>query len=63
MSAFGEMLNAVREMMIVTQDLKRLWQRIDELGLDVRELDRRITRMEAQWDTVLKLSDRKKTDT
>jgi hypothetical protein len=46
--------------MTLTHEVKKLWDKVDELGLDMRELDRRITRLEAQWDTALKFGGRKK---
>ena len=60
MSTLSEVLSAVREIMTLTHDVKKLWDKVDELGLDMRELDRRITRLEAQWDTALKFASRKK---
>jgi hypothetical protein len=60
MSTLSEVLSAVREVMTLTHDVKKLWDKVDELGLDMRELDRRITRLEAQWDTALKFASRKK---
>jgi hypothetical protein len=60
MSTLSEVLSAVREVMTLTHDVKKLWDKVDELGLNMRELDRRITRLEAQWDTALKFASRKK---
>jgi len=60
MSTLSEVLSAVREVMTLTHEVKKLWDKVDELGLDMRELDRRITRLEAQWDTALKFASRKK---
>jgi peptidoglycan hydrolase CwlO-like protein len=60
MSVLTEVLNAVREVMTLTHDLKRLLDKVDKILDELRELDRRVTRLEAQWETALKLSGRKK---
>jgi hypothetical protein len=60
MSTLTEVLNAVREVMTLTHEIKGLWQKVDQLVAELREQDRRITRLEAQWDTALKLGSRRK---
>jgi hypothetical protein len=60
MSPLTEVLNAVREVMTLTHDLKGLTEKLDKVIDELREQDRRITRLEAQWDTGLKLSGRRK---
>jgi hypothetical protein len=60
MSVLAEVMNAVREVMTLTHDLKGLLDKVDKILDELRELDRRVTRLEAQWDTALKLSRRKK---
>jgi hypothetical protein len=60
MSTLTEVMNAVREVMTLTHDVKGLWQKVDQLAGELREQDRRITRLEAQWDTALKLGARRK---
>ena len=62
MSALTEVLNAVREVMTLTRDVRGLWEKVDKLAEELRDQDRRITRLEAQWDTALKLSERRKLD-
>ena len=60
MSALTDVLNAVHEVMTLTHDVKGLSEKLDKLLDELRELDRRVTRLEAQWDTALKLSGRRK---
>ena len=60
MSVLTEVLSAVGEVMTLTHDLKGLSEKVDKILDELRELDRRVTRLEAQWDTALKLSGRKK---
>ncbi len=56
MSVFGEAISAIREALKLTDDVKRAGDTIKELAREVREHDRRITRLEAQWDTALAMS-------
>ncbi len=56
MSTLSEILNVLRKGLLMAEDLKRTSENLDHLSEEVREHDRRITRLEAQWDTALKLS-------
>jgi hypothetical protein len=58
MSAVGEALKAVREALLLADKVKRTADATLELGREVREHDRRITRLEAQWDTAMQFSAR-----
>lgn len=55
MSALTEVLKAVREVMTLTHDVKGLSEKLDKVIDELREQDRRITRLDAQWDKALKL--------
>jgi vacuolar-type H+-ATPase subunit D/Vma8 len=56
MSTLSDAVSAVREVIKLTDDVKRAGETLKELAIEIREHDRRITRLEAQWDTALKLS-------
>ncbi len=56
MSALADAVAALREVLKVTDDVKRAGETLKELSRELLEHDRRITRLEAQWDTALKLS-------
>ncbi len=56
MSVFSEAISAIREALKLTDDVKRAGDTIKELASEVRDHDRRITRLEAQWDTAITLS-------
>ena len=56
MSTISDAVSAVREVIKLTDDVKRAGETLKELAIEIREHDRRITRLEAQWDTALKLS-------
>ena len=59
MSVVGEALGAIREALKLADDVKRcgetLKERSREVRLELRDHDRRITRLEAQWQTALDL--------
>ena len=59
MSVVGEALSAIREALKLADDVKRTGEMLKELAKDVRtelrDHDRRITRLEAQWQTALDL--------
>jgi hypothetical protein len=55
MSAVSEALKAVREALLLADKVKRTADATLELSREVREHDRRITRLEAQWETAIQL--------
>jgi len=56
MSTLSDAVAAIREVLSLTEDVRRFGETLKEISNELREHDRRITRLEAQWDTVLKLS-------
>jgi hypothetical protein len=56
MSAVSEALKAVREALLLADKVKRTADAMLELSKEVRDHDRRITRLEAQWDTAMQFS-------
>lgn len=56
MSALTEAVAAIREVLKLTDDVKRAGETLKEISQELREHDRRITRLEAQWETALKLA-------
>jgi hypothetical protein len=56
MSALTDAVAAIREVLKLTDDVKRAGETLKEISQELREHDRRITRLEAQWETALKLS-------
>ncbi len=55
MSVVGEALGAIREALKLSDDVKRVGETLKEVSKELREHDRRITRLEAQWQTALDL--------
>jgi hypothetical protein len=58
MSGFGEAIGAIREALKLADDVKRSGDTIKELARELRDHDRRITRLEAQWDTAMQFAGR-----
>jgi hypothetical protein len=63
MSALTEAVSAIREVLKLTDDVKRAGETLKEISQELREHDRRITRLEAQWETALKLSSGRRSPT
>ena len=56
MSTLSEAIAAIKEVIKLTDDVKRVGETLKELSKELREHDRRITRLEAQWETAIRLS-------
>ena len=56
MSAVSDALKAIKEVLKLTDDVKRAGETLKEMSAELLEHDRRITRLEAQWDTAMQLS-------
>lgn len=56
MSVFTEAVAAVQTALKLADDLRRTSQELKDLAQEVREHDRRIIRLEAQWETAAMLS-------
>ena len=55
MSVISETLGAIQEALKLADDVKRTGETLKELSRELREHDRRITRLEAQWETAMAL--------
>jgi vacuolar-type H+-ATPase subunit D/Vma8 len=56
MSALTEAAKAIKEVLKLTDDVKRAGETLKDIARELREHDRRITRLEAQWDTAMQMS-------
>jgi predicted nucleic acid-binding Zn-ribbon protein len=56
LSTLSEAIAAIKEVIKLTHDVKRAGETLKELSKELREHDRRITRLEAQWEAALRLS-------
>ena len=60
MSVFTEAVAAVQAALKLSDDLRRTSQELKDVALELRDHDRRITRLEAQWETAALLSRRRR---
>lgn len=56
MSVLGEAIGAIREALKLADDVKRVGDTIKELSGELRLHARRITRLEAKWETAIELT-------
>ncbi len=56
MSVFREAVAAVQSALKLSDELRRTSEELKEVAVELREHDRRITRLEAQWETAAMLS-------
>jgi hypothetical protein len=56
MSVFGEAISAIKEALKLADDVKRTGETLKEVSRELRDHDRRITRMEAKWEAAVELS-------
>jgi hypothetical protein len=56
MSVFGDAISALKEALKLADDVKRTGDTLREVSRELREHDRRITRMEAKWEAAVELS-------
>ncbi len=56
MSVFTEAVAAVQSALKLAEDVRRAHEELKSLAVELRDHDRRITRLEAQWETAIHLS-------
>ncbi len=56
MSAISDAMGVIRDAMKLADEVKRVGETLKSLSNELRDQDRRITRLEAQWDTALQLN-------
>ena len=56
MSVFGDAISAIKEALKLADDVKRVGDVIVEVSKDLRLHDRRITRLEAKWETAVEIA-------
>ena len=56
MSAFGEAIGAIKEALKLADDVKRTGETLKEFSRELRDHERRITRIEAKWEAAVELS-------
>ena len=56
MSAISDAMGVIRDAMKLADEVKRVGETLKSLSNELRDQGRRITRLEAQWDTALQLN-------
>ena len=56
MSAITDVMSIIRDTIKLTDEVKRVGETLKSVTHDLREHDRRITRLEAQWETAIQLA-------
>ena len=56
MSVFGDAIGAIKDALKLADDVKRTGETLKEISRELREHDRRITRIEAKWEAAVELS-------
>jgi len=56
MSVLGDAIGAIKEALKLADDVKRTGETLKEVSRELRDHDRRITRMEAKWEAAVELS-------
>jgi hypothetical protein len=59
MSVFSEAVAAVQAALKLSDELRRTSEELKNVAVEIRDHDRRITRLEAQWETAAMLSQRR----
>ena len=59
MSLVGETLDAIKNAIKLADDVRRAGDDLKQFAQELRDHDRRITRLEAQWETATLLSRRR----
>lgn len=56
MSAVVDAITAIREALKLADDVRRVGESLKEISHELREHDRRITRLEAKWETAIEIA-------
>jgi phage-related minor tail protein len=56
MSAITDVVGVIRDAIKLTDEVKRVGEALKTLSGELRDHDRRLTRLEAQWDTAMQFT-------
>ena len=56
MSAITDVVGVIRDAIKLTDEVKRVGETLKALSGELRDQDRRTTRLEAQWDTAMQFT-------
>jgi len=52
----GEAFRLIKEVLKLTDEMQRMGSALADISAELRDHDRRITRLEAQWSTAMQLA-------
>ena len=55
MSAIKDAIDAIREAVKLVDEVKRTTSRIADLATEVRDIDRRVARLEGKWEAAMEM--------
>jgi hypothetical protein len=55
-SVLSDAIAAIKEALKLADDVKRTGETVKEIALEMRDHDRRLTRLEAKWEAAVQLS-------
>jgi len=55
MSAIKDSLEAIRDAVKLVEEVKRTAGKISDLAIEVRDIDRRVSRLEGKWEAAIDL--------
>jgi hypothetical protein len=55
-SVAGDALRLIKDVLKLTDDVQRVGSTLRDISTELREHDRRITRLEAQWSTAMQIA-------
>jgi hypothetical protein len=56
MSAVKDAITAIREALKLADDVRRVGETLKGVAQELREHDRRLTRLEAKWETAIEIA-------
>jgi hypothetical protein len=56
MSVFVDAIGTIKDALKLAEDVKRTGETLKDISRELREQDRRITRIEAKWEAAVELS-------
>jgi hypothetical protein len=56
MSVFGDAIGAIKDALKLADEVKRVGETLGEVAKELRNHDRRITRLEVKWETAVEIA-------
>lgn len=56
MSAVADAVRAIKDMLKLADDVQRVGETLKDVAIELRDHDRRLTRLEAKWETAIEFT-------